>query len=235
MNFRLRNLILMVLMLAASGLAVALKPVLLSSEQQNSINLEKIIPNRFGTWAVVPGNVITVADPQQLKVLNKIYSQVLSRTYRDFQTGKTVMLMIAYGADQSKQSQVHFPEVCYPAQGFQIQDRTQGDLRFNAGAIPVIRLVATAEQRFEPITYWIRIGSRIVRGPIDQKLAIVAQGMTGSRTDGVLFRVSSIGKESAPEYATHEVFVANLFAAMEQGTLPSLIGKLAQSDQEINP
>mgnify|MGYP000496771242 CR=1 FL=1 len=52
------------------------------------------------------------------EMLARLYSQVVSRVYLDSTTGKTVMLSLAYGEEQNKQSQVHLPEVCYPAQGF---------------------------------------------------------------------------------------------------------------------
>lgn len=226
MKHRIVNIVLGGFMLLASALAVALKPLPVTSNQQHQKKIGEHIPLSFGTWSAIPGNAIVIADPQQQEVLDGIYSEVISRTYLDSQTGKAIMLMVAYGADQSKQSQIHLPEVCYPAQGFQIRSRKQGDLRADTATIPVTRMIAVSEQRSEPITYWVRIGGRIVRGSIEQKLAIVAEGLTGKRADGVLFRVSSVGHEPEGEYAAHELFVKSLLSAMDRSALTTLTGTL---------
>ena len=77
--------------------------------------------------------------------------------YQDQVTGKAIMLSLAYGEEQSKQSQVHLPEVCYPAQGSASSTARRRTSETPVGAIPVKRLEARLGNRNEPITYWIRI------------------------------------------------------------------------------
>jgi hypothetical protein len=48
MNHWLRNIILMALMLAASGLAVALRPTQRLADQEPKMDLEAMIPREFG-------------------------------------------------------------------------------------------------------------------------------------------------------------------------------------------
>ena len=71
------------------------------------------------------------------------------------------MLSIAYGGDQSDTMAVHKPEVCYPAQGFQILKNATASFSTGDGNIPVKRLVATQGPRIEPITYWTTVGDTV--------------------------------------------------------------------------
>lgn len=225
----------MLLMVSAGAMGLAMRPTVFLADQRSKVNLEQIVPQQFGRWRELQQSTAQIVNPQQQTVLDQIYSAILVRTYVHADDGRKVMLSIAYGKDQSKQSQVHLPEVCYPAQGFQVHARSRAELQSSVGSIPVSRLIATLGQRTEPVTYWIRIGDRLVRGSLDQKLAIVGQGLAGSRTDGILFRVSSIGNNSDVEYAMHAKFVADLLTALDRDALPSLIGKLKHAGQNKSP
>src|SRR5688500_196821 len=151
------GLLTLVLMFAAAASAIAMTPQRVSISPDQRVDYENLIPKDFSTWSMLSTDITSVVNPQQQEVLDRIYSQIVSRAYRDSQTGQIVMLALAYGEEQSKQSQVHFPEVCYPAQGFQITNNRKDELRTFKAAIPVTRLVAIAEERKEPITYWIRL------------------------------------------------------------------------------
>lgn len=223
MKFWQRNFVLLAFMVAASGLAVAMRPT--QRAQETVTELEQLIPSSFGSWSVRPGGTAAVVNPQQQAVLDRIYSQTLTRTYQDSATGGVVMVSVAYGEEQSKESQVHRPEVCYPAQGFQIDGRARDELKIPSGGIPVIRLVANSGTRHEPITYWVRIGNQIVRGMLEQKLAIVAEGLSGNVADGLLFRVSSVGPDAAAEYRLHDKFVNDLLPVLSSSGRNWLLGK----------
>jgi EpsI family protein len=134
------------------------------------------------------------------------------------------MLSIAYGGDQSKALQLHLPEVCYVAQGFQLVSDGAGSLATPYGALPVKRLVARQQQRNEPITYWITIGDKATRSGIEQKLRRLAYGLSGEIPDGMLVRVSSIGTDAAGAYALQDRFVAELLAALDARDRARLIG-----------
>ena len=218
------GLLILVLMFAAAASAIAMKPVRIVSDSANRVDYESIIPRSFGTWSMLPADITSVVNPQQQEVLDRIYSQIISRAYRDSQTGRVVMLAVAYGEEQSKQSQVHFPEVCYPAQGFQIAKSSKDELRIQEDAIPITRLVATLDARHEPITYWIRLGKRVVRGNLEQKIATVQEGLGGRISDGLLFRVSSIDNDTLKAYQLHDRFAADLLQAMSPDTRRLLIG-----------
>lgn len=235
MNTHVRSLVLMVLMVTAGVVGSAMRPTNYLADQREKIDLERMVPRQFGDWRELPQSTAQIVNPQQQTVLDQIYSELLSRSYLHASSGRIVMLSIAYGKDQSKQSQVHLPEICYPAQGFQVQAKTRANVQLSMGQIPVSRLIATSGQRTEPVTYWIRIGDQLVRGALEQKIAIVGQGLVGNRTDGILFRVSSIGNASDAEYAAHEKFISALLAAVDSKALPYLIGNATASTRGMRP
>lgn len=224
MNLWLRNFILLALMLAAAGLALALRPIHKIADQRPAIELEAMIPHTFGEWREEPQSLAQIVDPQQKEMIDKIYEQTLARAYVNAK-GQRIMLSVAYGSQQDKQSQVHRPEVCYPAQGFAI--RSEGKEQFTTpyANIPVQRLVATQGGRIEPITYWIRVGDDLANGWVGQKIAVVKQKLHGQTTDGLLFRVSSLAGDSRLAYPLHDQFIIDLLGAMEPADRHFFVGR----------
>ena len=64
MNVWINNFILLVLMLAASGLALALRPTYKVATYEPAIDLETIIPRAFGEWHAEKENPVPMVDPQ---------------------------------------------------------------------------------------------------------------------------------------------------------------------------
>lgn len=224
MNRRfLASLVLGLGMAGTSALTGALTPGVKLAQGQAPFQLETMIPQRFGAWQLDPSVVPLTPDPEQQGMLKKLYDQTLSRTYIDA-AGRRVMLSIAYGGDQSKALQLHLPEVCYVAQGFQLVRDGAGSLATHYGALPVKRLVARQGQRNEPITYWITIGDKATRSGIEQKLRRLAYGLSGEIPDGMLVRVSSIGADDSRAYALQDHFVAELLASLDAPSRARLIG-----------
>jgi len=212
-------------MLAAAGIAVAVKPSERMAESRPKIDLEVAIPKSFGDWKIDTSIVPIAPSPDVQALLDKIYSQTLSRTYIDSK-GRRVMLSIAYGGDQSRETQVHKPEVCYPAQGFQIESIAAGVLDAAAGSIPVMRLVARKGPRVEPVTYWIAVGDTVVRGALEQNLARLKYGLTGTVPDGILVRVSTISRDTESAYLQQQTFVSDLLKSMDRTHSARLLGQL---------
>src|SRR5574343_204919 len=211
------------MMLAAALFATTLRPSVAPTEVTQKDAIEKIIPATFGNWEVLDRPSVVLVNPQQQEVLDRIYTQIVNRTYRHVGTGQMIMLSIAYGSDQTKREQIHRPEICYPAQGFQINESEKSEILFGSTTIRATRLIAHQGQRTEPITYWIRIGSQIVRGSLEQKYTIVEQGLKGIIPDGVLFRVSSVNADFRNEFILHEEFIKELLKSLPAETLPILI------------
>ena len=217
------SVVLAVAMISASALTGALTPTVKLAEQQGKFQLETMIPTTFGNWQVDASIVPLQADPEQQELLEKIYDQTLSRTYVD-RDGQRVMLSIAYGGDQSRALQIHLPEVCYVAQGFDMLDARHDALDTGHGIVPVKRLVAKQNARNEPITYWITVGDKAIKSGIEQKMQRFAYGLSGKIPDGMLVRVSTIGPSSAAAYQVQDRFIKDLLGVVEGRDRIRLIG-----------
>ena len=223
MNMSRKFIVLLALMLAASVIAMLLRPTQRISEAGEKINLELMIPKKFGEWNAVENPTNQIVNPEQQKKIESLYTQILSRVYVN-KVGEAIMLSIAYGEDQSDSKQLHYPEVCYPAQGFQITSSQQGDLSTQFGNIRVLRLHAEMGSRSEPLTYWSTVGNKVVRGGKEIKLQQLSYGFRGEIPDGLLFRVSSITQDKNEGYAFQQQFVQSLIAEMTPTNRTRLAG-----------
>lgn len=189
------------------------------------IQLNSMIPNAFGDWQELPAAQTAIVNPQQAETLSSIYSQLLSRTYVHRATGTRIMLSVAYGEDQRDGMQLHYPEVCYPAQGFELISSRKDVLKTPSGPIPVKRLTTTlARQRYEPVTYWTMLGNRAVLGGTDKKLAELHYGLHRQIPDGLLFRVSSISADTEAAFEMQNRFLVDLLGTMTPEARQRLAG-----------
>jgi len=219
-----KHLVIGLCMFVAAGMALALKPTVKVADSGPKIDLEVLIPKTFGDWKIDETIAPLIANPEQEAILNKIYNQTLTRTYVN-PKGERIMLSIAYGGDQSDNMAVHKPEVCYPAQGFQIlKSPTIGTFTSDQGDIPVKRLVATQGSRVEPITYWTTVGDQVAVGGLKWKLQQLKYGLTGKIPDGLLFRISSIQTDDTQAYQIQDAFTRDLLKAMPSADRQRIIG-----------
>lgn len=207
------QLLIGVVMLATAGLALALAPRVKVADQGPQISLETMIPGQFGDWKVDETIAPLIVSPDVKALLDRIYNQTLTRTYVS-SGGKRLMLSIAYGSDQSYSTQIHRPETCYPAQGFQIGSMSKNFIAFGEMKLPVMKLVATQGRRVEPITYWVMIGDSAVRGNFEQGFARLKYGLTGKIPYGLVIRVSTLSSDESESYRLQERFVRDMLDAV---------------------
>jgi EpsI family protein len=213
-----------VLILAAAGLAQAMMPREMMARGSGKFDLQEIVPRQFGDWSEVPGAKLVVpSDPNALA--NLLYSQEFGRAYRD-REGHVVMLMVAYGPSQSDRLQLHRPEVCYVSEGFRVSATTVTQVPLAAGSSPLklTRVIAQRPQRFEPISYWMRVGDEVATGTLDRQLIKLKYGLRGIIPDGTLVRVSTIGLPEAEAFAVQNRFIRDLVAAVPAEYRNLLIG-----------
>lgn len=220
---KLSHLLVGLAMLAAAGLALALTPRLKLADQGPTISLEAMIPKQFGEWKLEGTIASLIVSPDVQALLDRIYNQTLTRNYVN-DKGERIMLSIAYGNDQSYSTQVHRPEMCYPAQGFEIRNMSKDSIDFSGAKLPVMKLVATQGPRIEPITYWVMIGDSAVRGNMEQHLARLKYGLTGKIPYGMLVRVSTISTNELQSYRMQERFVRDMLDAVPIEYRKVLIG-----------
>lgn len=221
--FSFRSLSILVAMFLAAGLAAAAKPRVKVADMGPKVDIEAMIPKEFDTWSMDKSIVPVLPSPEVQALLNRLYNQTLARTYVNGE-GKRIMLSVAYGGDQSDAMQVHRPEICYAAQGFQILDEVRGQLATTFGVLPVKRLLAQQGPRVEPITYWITVGGHPTYPGLRQKLVQMTYGLTGKIPDGMIIRVSSIDRDQSAAYALQETFVQGLISSLSASDRNRLIG-----------
>lgn len=215
--------LMLALMAGTAACAYTLTPRLYLADQRAKVELNLLIPADFGDWRELKQSSGQIINPQQTALLEKIYSQTLSRSYINSQ-GVVVMLSIAYGASQSDGVALHYPEVCYPAQGFQLQSNQTAQIETKYGTIDGRQLMTRLGQRNEPVTYWSTLGDTVVRGGLKTKIEQLRYGFNGFIPDGLIFRVSSINREATKGYADQSLFIADLIEALPPASRQRLAG-----------
>lgn len=210
-------------MCAASVGAIVAKPGRKVADERPVVSLESLVPRQFGDWREETRRGAQVVNPQTRELLDKLYSEVLSRIYVNA-SGYRIMVSVAYGSDQRGGLQAHKPEVCYPAQGFVVQRNEPGRIVTARGDIPVRRLFTTLGPRQEPLTYWFTVGDTVVQSKTQKRIVDLAFGLTGRVPDGLLFRVSSIDADGARAYEMQEKFIHQLLDAASPLAVRRLAG-----------
>jgi EpsI family protein len=208
-----------VAILSTAVLAEAIRPRELLASTQVAPDLDKIIPRDFGGWHLVPNvGLVTPSEPAaylERELSTRIYSQEVARGYSD-SAGNVIMFLVAYGPVQNYRLKSHLPEVCYGASGFRVSPKTVTQLNYQEGAAPltISRLIAEKERRFEPITYWMKVGGEVATGVFDRQIARMKYGLRGIIPDGALIRVSTVGLSETASYKLQDQFIHDLLAAL---------------------
>ena len=216
--------------LGAAVLAKVLEPRELMARSSASLNLEQVIPRQFGSWKLLPEvSPVVPADPEGYVEPDpnsaRIYSQEVGRSYTDGD-GNIVMLLVAYGPVQNYRLKAHRPEICYTAQGFRVSEKTIAELSYRNDVRPIemTRLTAEREARFEPISYWMRVGNDISNGVIERQIIRLKYGLRGIIPDGALIRVSTIGLPKDASFKLQDQFIRDLLAAIPPNELKFFTG-----------
>jgi EpsI family protein len=228
---RIQIILASIALLATAVMAEVLAPRELMASTFPAPDLATAIPKQFGTWTLVPSVApITPGEPEgfvQPDTLSaKLYGQEVARGYSDGH-GNIVMLLIAYGPVQNQRLKAHRPEICYTAQGFRVSNKSTTDLTYRADMPPLklTRLITERESRFEPVSYWIRIGNDIATGVVENQLLRLKYGMRGMIPDGALMRVSTVGLSQQASYQLQDRFIHDLLASVAPENLSFFTGK----------
>lgn len=218
--------------IAIAGTAIGAEvfaPRQLMARTAASQSLEDVIPRQFGNWKLVPDiSPVKPVDPEAFvqppdPFSAKVYSQEVARGYTDGQ-GHIVMFLIAYGPVQNYKLKAHRPEICYTANGFRISEKVSSTLDYSDRSLKVTRLVAERESRYEPITYWMKIGNDISNGVVDNQLSRMKYGLRGIIPDGALIRVSTVGLAKDASFALQDQFIQDLLNALPAQERAFLLG-----------
>jgi EpsI family protein len=217
------SIVIAALMTVAAGVGVAARPSSKPSGAGPRYVPETIVPKDFGGWREVAQEGAQVVNPQTQELLNKLYSQILTRTYVNA-SGYRVMLSLAYGDDQRADLTAHKPEVCYPAQGFALLSNDSSNVATPFGDIAARRLNTRMGARHEPVTYWFTVADTAIRNKVEQRMIEIRSGLTGQVPDGLLVRVSSIDVSPQNAYKLQDQFVAGLLGSVPEADRRRLSG-----------
>ncbi|TBO30188.1 EpsI family protein [Aquabacterium lacunae] len=186
------------------------------ADERHRAPIQSLVPHAFGQWQEEESGMVVVADPTLQSSIDKLYSEVVNRTYVD-RNGHRVMLSIAYGKNQNSHSTAaHRPEFCYSAQGFLVERHGNRPLQLNDHVIPTARVVGKLAERHEPITYWVTLDETPTLPGLSRKIQQLRYGLQGKIADGMLVRISTIGNSTEEEFAVHDRFVREWREAMPE-------------------
>lgn len=208
--------------LGAAGLAYALEPrrklVLLGNEK-----MEAIIPKAFAGWSSAAAEGLV--KPKLEGLAAKLYNEVVQRSFISQTLQAEVMLLVAYGGTQGDVVQLHRPEACYPALGFEIDSKRSTTVPLPGGThIPAVKIVASAGERKESLIYWTRLGEDLPLTSTDQREILLRDAMQGFIPDGVLVRASTVDEDTDRAFSVLNAFIPALLTAVKASSRPALIG-----------
>jgi len=211
------------------GLAIVLKPHLHYATADS--DFERSIPRTFGDWSEIQQStpqVSVVSDERSL--VEQLYDDTLMRTYVD-KEGHQIMVALAYAKEQRQDVKIHQPDICYPAQGYQMQKTETVSFDTLRSTHPVIgkRQLYYGQNHLEAVSYWIRVGDRTMTSGLQMRLKIIADGLFSNRLDdGILVRVSSAIQDESKAtqaYQLQEKFLTEFVESVESNFPGLLIPK----------
>ena len=221
------------LLIFARIIAGMMTPTIIAAPFQEDYTLEEMIPKSFKDWTL-DASISPVQPNEEGSLIDRVYDQSISRGYRN-ESGALIMLVIAYGQNQSDMLQLHRPEVCYVANGFKIVSNHRQDIllidRENL-LVPGRRLHTKSGERSEPVTYWTRIGDALPTSTLSRQLEKLMFGLSGRIPDGILVRVSSISNQPGDAYQAHDHFINDLLKSIDEKNLNLFLGPITPDDNK---
>ena len=224
---RRKALLFAVSMASMTALAELVRPHR-AERRRNPARLEDVFPTRFSTWRIDETMRAFVRPADEQGRIYAVYDQVLERAYFD-DAGERVMLSAAFGSEQSPALQVHRPEICYASSGFRVTGQRSEQLTFADRSLPVTRLHASVPGRSEAITYWTVLGSRVAPNGMAFRWLQLTSALRGEILDGMLVRISTIGRDPEAGYATHGRFARDRLYAIPAEHRERVFGRAGES------
>jgi EpsI family protein len=124
------------------------------------------------------------------------------------------MLLIAQSGSQTGILQIHRPEICYTAGGYQLSAIERYPVRLPGVTVPAISLSATSDSRVEQMVYWTRVGDHLPATWREQRLAVARDNLAGIIPDAVLVRVSTINSDKDAALGVINNFIGAMMASI---------------------
>ena len=183
--------------------------------------LEALVPKAIGPWNYVTASGLVVPPEDQFE--KTIYAQILTRVYSD-EKNTPVMLLMAQSGSQTGFLQIHRPEICYTAGGYDISDIMPHPIDLGGKVVAANRMDATINGSTEHVVYWTRVGNEVPATWREQKLATAEQNLEGIIPDAILVRISTVNDDTAAAMATIDNFVRAMLNSIPASRRSVFIG-----------
>jgi EpsI family protein len=208
-------------MVAASGTAMARMPEPNTAPIDTDL-FNSLIPNEVGPWRFASRSGVVLPPSDALS--DRLYDNLATRVYLDGKGG-AIMFLAAYNNRQDGILQIHRPEICYPAGGFVLSETREVDVPLSNGStLPASAFLATGNDRDETVLYWTRVGDDFPRQWALQRLSVIRANMRGIVPDGLLIRISTLGRDVAEEVGILSSFMSEFVDAAPAALKPILFG-----------
>jgi EpsI family protein len=205
-----RKFLLGLLFCSAAAVAAARRP----TERLDYLGREKLdelVPKTIGQWNFVAASGLVV--PPEDPLSKSLYSQVLTRVYSDGRNAP-IMLLLAQNGSQTGFLQVHRPEICYTAGGYQISALARHPIQLGSSVLIANSIDASAGGPAEHVVYWTRIGNMIPTSWQAQKMAVAEQNLKGIIPDAILVRVSCVSEDGDAARAQIDNFIRTMLQSI---------------------
>jgi EpsI family protein len=193
---------------SASAAGYAAQPRIVNSRIPNS-KFDSWIPEHIGPWSVQGTSGVVLPPPDALS--DRIYDNLVTRVYSGPDSAQ-VMMLIAYNYKQDGVLQLHRPEFCYPAGGYQLSSTVPVTLALGRGReIPASAFTAVSATHTEQVLYFTRLGASFPRRWIDQRVSVLWANLHGEIPDGAMMRVSLLGTDQRRALEVLRGFLAAFF------------------------
>lgn len=207
---------------AVSVAGLSLQPQPAYSRVDNKL-FEKSMPSVVGPWSFVTASGVILPPSDALS--DRLYDNLTTRVY-EAPDHPPVMLLIAYNNVQNGILQVHRPEICYPAGGYQLSATVPKTVRLKDNVtLPARSFTATSVERIEQVLYFTRLGNYFPTTWLDQRLAVARANLKQIIPDGVLMRVSVIEPDEAKSVELLSQFIRNFLEASPELLRQILLGR----------
>lgn len=203
-----------------AGIAAARQPTK-NVDYLGKNKLDQILPEKLGKWTFVSSSGLVVPPEDQLS--QALYSQLLTRVYAT-ESGTPIMLLVAQSASQTGILQIHRPEFCYTAGGYELSPSTPHMVNLGGSTVPALTISATLLGRTEQIVYWTRIGQHLPLSWRQQRMAVAMDNLRGIIPDAVMVRVSTYGNDKAAALAEVDDFIRAMIESVAPQARRVLIG-----------
>lgn len=226
--FSLKGILIALFLLACALAARWATPTLHAIEHEP--DLQQTLPKTIDQWHAIVSPLVQVGLSTNSETsIDQPYNQSILRSYED-DKGHLIHLAVAWGKRQRQEVKIHRPELCYPAQGFQVLKLENVDfpLLTPSGERVIGKRMLTKDRngQIEVVSYWIRIGRIYSDSALKTRLHILQEGLAGRIPDGVLVRVSQRIPEGTPlpaVYERQEAFAARMVALSDSGSRTLLV------------